>query len=191
MSFNSSQQEITGASPRIVMLGSEAVGKTSLISQIISKTFTGDNLPTTAASFFEYTTPEPDSRTIVVWDTAGMERFRSLNTIYYRNAIGAILVFDLTNYESFKELKNWITTFTTYSLPNPVITLVGNKNDLTDKFEVPEDDISKFARDNDIPFFLTSAKTGYNVADMFQATVKRIPNFESENQLQMANKSCC
>jgi small GTP-binding protein len=178
--------------PRIVMLGSTSVGKTSLINRIVSDKFDTTLPPTTGAGFFQYKSPEPNSREIQIWDTAGMERFRSLNSIYYHRAVGAILVFDLTNYESFQALESWRQEFVSKTNPNAVIVLSGNKNDKEDDFEVEQSDIDAYVNEHGLKFFRTSAQTGENVIELITTLVSLLPPSEVETTpIESENKGCC
>jgi len=173
------------------MLGSTSVGKTSLINRITENKFDPNTPPTTGAGFFHYKT---GTREIQIWDTGGMERFRALNSVYYRGAVGAILVFDLTNNDSFQELESWRNEFISNTNSNPVILLVGNKCDQTSDIEVEDSDIKQYTDEHGLPFFKTSALTGENVGSVLEALLKLIPekvdNVTSVD-LDQGKSSCC
>ncbi|OHT07295.1 putative Ras-related protein Rab-4A [Tritrichomonas foetus] len=180
--------------PRIVLIGSTSVGKTSLINRITEKKFEPFTTPTTGTAFFQYHTKDPDHPQIQIWDTAGMERYRSLNRIFYHEAVGAILVFDLTNYRTFEELESWLNEFITEAPPNPSIVLVGNKCDLSDVIEVEQDEIQVFAKDHELRYFSTSAFSGEGVDDMLQALLSMIPKtttVETTNLEEPEQSKCC
>ena len=161
--------------PKVVLIGSASVGKTSLINRIIENKFEPMTSPTTGTAFFEYTPKNPDRPAIEIWDTAGMERYRAVNVVFYREAVGAILVFDLTSYQSFKDLEGWHNEFVSMSPQNPQIVLVGNKCDCTDEFEVDNDEIQAFANDKHINYYATSALSGEGVDEMLDALLAMIP----------------
>lgn len=147
---------------RIVLLGDASFGKTAIVHQMIFQECP-KTIPTIAASSFIYRTK--NNQEIQVWDTAGAERFRSLNSVYYHNASGAILVFDLTNRQSFDSLQTWISEFTTYAKPGALLIIVGNKSDL-DHYQVTVDEARRFAEEQDLHYFTTSAVTGKNIQEM-------------------------
>lgn len=160
---------------RIVLIGSTSVGKTSLITRIVEHKFDQFTTPTTGTSFFPYTTGNPDHPTVQLWDTAGMERYRALNRVFFREAVGAILVFDLTNYQSFEELNSWLNEFITESPPNSVVVLAGNKSDLSEKIAVTDEEIEAFQNEHQLKYFQTSAATGENVDDMLHFLLSILP----------------
>lgn len=167
------------SSTRVVLLGSTSVGKTTLINRMIQDKFDEQVQPTTGATYCSYNQRD---REIQIWDTAGMERFRSVNKVYYRDAVGAILVFDLTSYESFTNLDSWLSEFMeNTNTQNPIILLVGNKLDLTDEIEVTPAQVTQFCEDhNMMKYFQVSAKTGQGVVKMFQFLLSILPEPEKE-----------
>ncbi|RZF40460.1 hypothetical protein LSTR_LSTR013922 [Laodelphax striatellus] len=109
-----------------------------------------------------------------IWDTAGQERFKSVTRSYYRGAAGALLVFDITNRESFNALSNWLSDARALASPNIVILLIGNKKDLDADREVTFLEASQFAQENELMFLETSAKSGENVEESFLKCSKTI-----------------
>jgi small GTP-binding protein len=104
-----------------------------------------------------------------------MERYRSINSVFYREAVGAILVFDLTCLQSFKEVDSWLNEFITNAQPNPAVVLCGNKCDIGDEWEVEPHEIKNFTDANDLTFFQTSAYTGEGVREMLNGLLRLIP----------------
>ena len=181
-------------SPRIVLIGSWSVGKTSIINRIVHEKFVA-NLPnTTAAGYFYYKSPPPESSEFQIWDTAGMERFRSLNSVYFSKAAGAILVFDLTRYDSFKDLESWRSDFISHTKPGTPIILCGNKCDRESDIEVEDSEIEQYAKDHGMTFFKTSACTGEGIDSLIKELVKVIPEstdiIETE-PIEKEKKGCC
>ena len=181
--------------PKIVLIGTTAVGKTSLIKRLTENKFDQSTTPTTGTAFFQLQTDDPDHPDIQIWDTAGMERYRSLNRIFYHEAVGALLVFDLTNFRSFSELDSWLDEFITEAPLNSSVVLIGNKCDLKDSIEVDNEDIQAFATEHNLKYFATSAATGDGVDDMLHYFLSILPktsnvvttNIEEEKE---ENKCC-
>jgi len=110
-----------------------------------------------------------------IWDTAGQERYRSLAPMYYRGAQAAIVVYDITNAETFEKAKEWIKELQRQASPSIIIALAGNKSDLAAKRKVEVGDAQAYADDNGILFMETSAKTAANVNEIFVAIAKKLP----------------
>jgi small GTP-binding protein len=154
---------------RVVTIGDASVGKTSIISQLLSGQFTEDQCSTIGAMFVLHVEIIGNLRVeMQVWDTAGQERYRSLGPIYYRNAAAAIVVFDLTNLDSFDRLENWITDFLNNAGDRALICVVGNKVDLVESFAVSEERIKQWIDEHQFLYIRTSAKTGQGVRDLFR-----------------------
>ncbi|KAI1242830.1 Ras-related protein Rab-5A, partial [Lamprotornis superbus] len=116
-----------------------------------------------------------------IWDTAGQERYHSLAPMYYRGAQAAIVVYDITNEESFARAKNWVKELQRQASPNIVIALAGNKADLANKRAVDFQEAQAYADDNSLLFMETSAKTSMNVNEIFMAIAKKLPKNEPQN----------
>ncbi|KPJ10644.1 Ras-related protein Rab-31 [Papilio machaon] len=143
---------------KIVVLGSQGVGKTSLVVRYIGKMFSRHISPTIGASFFTCNINLAEARVkLQVWDTAGQERFRSMAPMYYRNANAALLVFDITCRASFAAVKSWVKELQS-NAPGPlVLALVGNKADLAGAPCVPATDAARYAAALGAPYTETSA----------------------------------
>ena len=109
-----------------------------------------------------------------IWDTAGQESFRSIARSYYRDAAGALLVFDLTRRESFGHLHRWLQEARQFANPGITITLVGNKADMNHKRVIQKEEAEHFARENGLMYVEASAKTALSVDDAFLETAKVI-----------------
>lgn len=159
------------------MMGDSSVGKTSLCYRLCQNIWAGDTSPTVAAAFHTLTTMEQHGKEIQVWDTAGAERYKALNSIYYRNANGAMIVFDITNPNSFKTLDEWFQEFSIYAAPNPVIVVVGNKSDLMnpDLHKPLLEEAEKWAGERNFDFILASAQSGEGTEDIRKVFLDKIP----------------
>ncbi|XP_043934880.1 ras-related protein Rab-27A [Protopterus annectens] len=160
---------------KFLALGDSGVGKTSLLFQYTDGKFNSKFITTVGIDFREkrvmYKPNGPDGMGgrgqrvhLQLWDTAGQERFRSLTTAFFRDAMGFILMFDLTNEQSFLNVRNWISQLRMHAYcENPDIVMCGNKCDLDDQRVVKEEEAKELADKYGIPYFETSAANGTNV----------------------------
>lgn len=153
---------------RIVLIGNTNVGKTAILNQLIDQSFSESFETTIGANYQLYVQEINGVKVeIQIWDTSGQEKFRSLGPIYYRNALGAVLVFDLTNKNSFESVPDWITEFTDVATQDTSIFIVANKIDLDSK-EVQSEEARNWTINHGYKYFETSAKTGSGVKELFQ-----------------------
>lgn len=110
---------------------------------------------------------------VQVWDTAGQERYRSITNAYYRGAEAIMIVFDMTNKESFSNIQVWMNEIVKYTGKDVVIVIGGNKVDLTDR-KVSQDDIENFKKKKGLNVFEVSAKTGKGVEEAFKYIVETL-----------------
>ena len=113
---------------------------------------------------------------IQIWDTAGQEAFQAITRTYYKGAIGALLVYDITRRETFTHVTKWLDDVRTNSSKNVTVILIGNKKDLEDKRQVSYEEGEAFAKENGLMFLETSAKTAYNVVEAFNLSAQCILN---------------
>ncbi|MCD6514937.1 MAG: GTP-binding protein [Candidatus Odinarchaeota archaeon] len=152
---------------KIIVVGEAAVGKTSLAVRFTHNFFRQDYIPTSGMNFFvKNIQRENDIIQLQIWDTGGQERFRHVRPQYYKNAHGALLVYDITNFESFEKLISWLAELDRFCGNIPIV-LVGNKKDLEEKREVPTATAEDFAKVYKTYFVEASAKTGENVTYAF------------------------
>uniref|UniRef100_A0A6B2E8M9 Putative gtpase n=1 Tax=Phlebotomus kandelakii TaxID=1109342 RepID=A0A6B2E8M9_9DIPT len=145
---------------KIVLLGAQGVGKTSLVVKYITNVYSKDVGPTIGATFFNCRVSLEDIRVkMQIWDTAGQERFRSMAPLYYRGANAALLVFDLTNYASFGAVKTWVSELQRNVQEPMVLTLVGSKSDLEEARAVAREEAAVYATSIGGNYFETSAVT--------------------------------
>ncbi|KAM9269729.1 ras-related protein Rab-41 isoform 4-T4 [Cariama cristata] len=149
---------------KLVFLGEQSVGKTSLITRFMYDSFDNTYQATIGIDFLSKTMYLED-RTIrlQLWDTAGQERFRSLIPSYIRDSAVAVIVFDVTNLNSFQQTSKWIDDVRTERGSDVIIMLVGNKTDLADKRQVSIEEGERKAQELHMMYIETSAKAGYNV----------------------------
>jgi small GTP-binding protein len=171
-------------SSKVIFIGSMGVGKTTLMTRIATGKCPESTTPTTAASYYQYTPPGHDDVLIQFWDTSGMEKFRAINSVYYREACAAAITFDLTDRRSFEDLGMWLGDFEkSTAMASAVKFLVGNKCDLMDDIVVEEETARRWADDKNIQYFSLSAFTGEGVSEFVDALVQCLPRLPKPRPL--------
>ena len=118
---------------------------------------------------------------IQIWDTAGQEAFQAITRTYYKGAIGALLVYDITRKDTFIHVTKWLEEVRNNSSKTITVILIGNKKDLEDKRQVTYEEGEAFAKENGLMFLETSAKTAYNVVESFNLSAQCILNNIQKN----------
>lgn len=160
---------------KLLLIGDSGVGKSCLLLRFADDTYTPDYISTIGVDF-KIRTIELDGKTIKlqIWDTAGQERFRTITSSYYRGAHGIIIVYDVTDQESFNNVKQWLQEIDRYATSGVMKLLVGNKADLSDKKVVEYTTAKEFADALEIPFLETSALSSTNVEQAFYTMARQI-----------------
>ncbi|KAF9206207.1 hypothetical protein BGZ49_002856 [Haplosporangium sp. Z 27] len=163
---------------KIVLIGESGVGKTNILSRFMKNEFTLESKSTIGIEFATAKSIQVDGKIIraQIWDTAGQERFRAITAAFYRGAVGAFLVYDISKMASFLRLEQWLTELKEYTGPNIVLILVGNKSDLRHLRAVSTEDGKEFAEKHSMLFLETSALDGTNVQQAFSEIVAEIHN---------------
>ncbi|CDW80674.1 rab11-family small gtpase [Stylonychia lemnae] len=158
----------------IVLLGDQCVGKTSLINRFHLGTHSFKMNSTIGVDFIStYFSTNDEKIPVKIWDTAGQERFRTITQAFYKAADGIMLVYDITNPDSFKNIKNWIMLIKVHAKAEIPIILVGNKCDSSFR-GVSESEQSLNAQNLDLPFIETSTLQNFNVKEAFYKIMELI-----------------
>lgn len=158
--------KLTATPYKLIMIGDSCTGKSSLLLKLVDGTFSDGHKVTIGVDFkAKYVLASDTVVKLKIWDTAGQERFRSIIRTYYHGVHGIVLVFDLTNKESFDNLQCWIKEIHKTGVENSSMILIGNKCDLTEKRKITQKEISNFIEDCglSIKYFECSSKLGTNV----------------------------
>ncbi|CAD5190911.1 ras-related protein RGP1-like [Musa acuminata AAA Group] len=169
---------------KVVLIGDSAVGKSQLLARFSRNEFSVDSKATIGVEF-QTRTLTIDSKTIKaqIWDTAGQERYRAVTSAYYRGAVGAMLVYDITKRQSFDHVARWLEELRGHADRNIVIMLIGNKSDLGSLRAVPTEDAKEFAQRESLFFMETSALESTNVESAFQTVLTEIHRIVSKKSL--------
>ncbi|XP_064425725.1 ras-related protein Rab-35 [Latimeria chalumnae] len=175
---------------KLLIIGDSGVGKSSLLLRFADNTFSGSYI-TTIGVDFKIRTVEINGEKVKlqIWDTAGQERFRTITSTYYRNTHGVIIVYDITNAESFVNVKRWLHEIG-QNCDSVCKILVGNKNDDPSRKQVETADARRFCDQMGIRLFETSAKENINVEEMFSCITFMVLKAKKDNlaRLQQQNE---
>jgi len=160
---------------KLLLIGDSGVGKSCLLLRFAEDSYTESYLSTIGVDF-KIRTIDVDGKTIKlqIWDTAGQERFRTITAAYYRGAHGIVVVYDVTDSESFENVRMWLKEIERYAADYVEKLLIGNKSDLVAKKVVEYSLAKEFAESLNIPFLETSAKDSTNVDEMFYTMTRLI-----------------
>jgi len=160
---------------KYIIIGDTGVGKSCMLLQFTDKRFQPVHDLTIGVEFgARLVNIDHNQIKLQIWDTAGQESFRSITRSYYRDAAGALLVYDITRRESFNHLTRWLEEARQNGNPNMTIMLIGNKCDLEHRRAVSTKEGELFAQENGLIFLETSAKTAANVEAAFIKTAENI-----------------
>jgi Ras-related protein Rab-2A len=176
---------------KYIIIGSTGVGKSQIVQRFITDIFHEKYGATIGAEFGEKNIEIEDKIIrIQIWDTAGQERFRSITTAYYKNCVCAIIVYDITCKDSFKDITNWINDCKNNSPKTVLMALIGNKCDLKENRAVSTEEGQELAEKNGISFYETSAKDGTNIKEIFQKTGEKIYQNIKEGYYNLEDLEC-
>ena len=172
---------------KILLLGDSGVGKSCIVLRYTDNTFS-QNLMSSIGVDFKLKNIEIDNKTIKlqIWDTAGMEKFHTLTTSYYKGAHAFLIVFDITKRDSFEHIRNWMADIDEFAKPGVLRILVGNKCDLENERVVSENEAKEIALKYWINYIETSAKEKTNIESLFLDTIK---NLLSKQKIKTLNSN--
>ena len=168
---------------KVLLLGDSTVGKTCFLLRYCDKTFQEAHLSTIGLDYRlkNMTLQNGKKIKLQIWDTAGQDRFRAITKNYYKGANGIIIIYDVTNPQTYENVKIWISQIREEANPNVVIYLAGNKIDAPEEERIVKtEDGQKIADEFNLPFFETSAKDGINVNEAFESLVEKIDEVYSK-----------
>lgn len=173
---------------KVVLIGDSAVGKSQLLARFARNEFSLESKATIGVEF-QTKTLTIDHKMIKaqIWDTAGQERYRAVTSAYYRGAVGAMLVYDMTKRQSFDHMARWLEELRGHADKNIVIMLIGNKSDLGTLRAVPMEDAMEFAERENLCFIETSALEATNVESAFLTVLSEIYSVISKRTLNNVN----
>ena len=183
---------------QLLIIGDSTVGKTSILSRYTNGTFNPNYLATVGLdNFTKDETIDNKIIRIKIWDTAGQERYKSLTNSFFRNTQGIIIVYDVTNAETFENLKYWIQSIKNNmdsQIENIPIIIIGNKIDV-EKREIQFNEAESFGKSYNYPYFETSAKTGENIEEAILFLIKQMIKInsgikeEEKNNIRIENSN--
>ncbi|KAK2662106.1 hypothetical protein Ddye_000680 [Dipteronia dyeriana] len=169
---------------KVVLIGDSGVGKSNLLSRFTRNEFCLESKSTIGVEFATRTL-QVEGRTVKaqIWDTAGQERYRAITSAYYRGALGALLVYDVTKPTTFDNVSRWLKELRDHADANIVIMMIGNKTDLKHLRAVATEDAQSYAEKEGLSFIETSALEAINVEKAFQTILSEIYRIISKKSL--------
>ncbi|CAA7410170.1 unnamed protein product [Spirodela intermedia] len=173
---------------KVVLIGDSGVGKSNLLSRFTRNEFSLESKSTIGVEFATRSIRVGDKVIKAqIWDTAGQERYRAITSAYYRGAVGALLVYDVTRHATFESVGRWLKELRDHTDANIVIMLVGNKADLRHLRAVPVEDSQAFAEREGTFFMETSALESMNVEKAFTEVLTQIYRVVSKKALEIGD----
>ena len=169
---------------KIVLIGDSGVGKSNLLSRFTTNEFNIESKSTIGVEFATRTI-EVEGKKIKaqIWDTAGQERYRAITSAYYRGAVGALIVYDISKSSTYENCNHWLAELKENADDNVAVGLIGNKSDLAHLRAVPTEEAKNFALENQLLFTETSALNSENVDLAFRELITAIYQMVSRHQV--------
>ncbi|KAK7306598.1 hypothetical protein VNO77_44547 [Canavalia gladiata] len=173
---------------KVVLIGDSGVGKSNLLSRFTKNEFSLESKSTIGVEFATRSIRVHDKVVKAqIWDTAGQERYRAITSAYYRGAVGALLVYDVTRHVTFENVERWLKELRDHTDGNIVVMLVGNKADLRHLLAVPTEEATAFAEQEKTFFMETSALESMNVENAFTEVLTQIYHVVSKKALEVGD----
>jgi small GTP-binding protein len=187
---------------KVVLVGDQQVGKTSIIAHLVTNTFNPSTSPTIGAAFQTYCIATSHGPvTMQIWDTAGQEKYRALTPLYYRSADAAVLVYDVTQVASFSDMERWSHELAEKAPANLRVVIVGNKIDLIEAREVNTEAARVWSEEHGAKWYAeVSAKTGGGINELFLGIAEMLsgekakevtPNDSKAQEAPPQDGGCC
>ncbi|KAM3147056.1 hypothetical protein pb186bvf_000772 [Paramecium bursaria] len=175
---------------KVLLIGNSGVGKSCMLMRYSENQFTNNFYNTIGVDFKTKSIQIGEHNVkLQIWDTAGQDRFRTITCSYYRGAQGIMIVYDITDRESFENVKTWMVEIDKYASESVNRMLIGNKCDMSERREVSYDEGLELSRQYSIPFYETSAKSSLNIDIAFTHITKNILNRELHNTRSVVRKN--
>lgn len=178
------------ACAKVVLIGATSVGKTCIVARATTNFYDPEQTSTVGASFsIKEVDVDGNKATLRIWDTAGQEKFRSLAPMYFQGAQIALIVFSIDSVSSFNEVDVWYEEIKSALSDMPIMYLIGNKSDLTEKRSVSFEEGQKKGDKLNATYFETSAKLGYNIEELFLSIAENILSMKRDEEISKVSLS--
>ncbi|KAF8949207.1 hypothetical protein BGZ47_008986 [Haplosporangium gracile] len=184
---------------KIVLIGDSGVGKSNLLSRFTRGDFNLESKSTIGVDFGARTVQVEDGKMIKaqIWDTAGQERYRAITSAYYRGAVGALLLYDITQHGTYESVSRWLSEVREHADPNIIVMMVGNKSDLRHLRSIHTEEAKGFAEENGLMFIETSALDATNVdiaftnllTEIYKVVTNCVPKEGGKDELKAGGAS--
>ncbi|KAF8968186.1 hypothetical protein BGZ46_010934 [Entomortierella lignicola] len=184
---------------KIVLIGDSGVGKSNLLSRFTRGDFNLESKSTIGVDFGARTVQVEDGKMIKaqIWDTAGQERYRAITSAYYRGAVGALLLYDITQHGTYESVSRWLSEVREHADSNIIVMLVGNKSDLRHLRSIHTEEAKNFAEENGLMFIETSALDATNVdmaftrllTEIYKVVTNHMPKEGGKDELKTGGAS--
>jgi small GTP-binding protein len=167
---------------KLVLIGDSGVGKSNLLGRFVRHNFNPESKTTIGVEFAtKMLQVKGKSVKAQIWDTAGQERYRAITSSYYRGAVGAMVLYDITSTLTFKSVPKWLRELREHAEANVIVMLVGNKVDCEEERSVSSEEAATLAQREHLLFIETSAKEATNVTDAFDRLISEIVDVHDQS----------